>query len=107
MESGKTDETRLLWEWSALNRNPHVEKQSAARYINGSVMGEWKTALSVRVRRSLKEDLQKIADREYRKLGNLGELLMEWSYEQLTAAGSTAKLLKRKVRSSAQGSKQP
>ena len=69
-------------------------------------MGEWKTALSLRVRQSLKDDLQKIADREYRKLGNLGELLMEWSYEQLTAAGSTAKLLKRKVRSSAQGSKQ-
>jgi hypothetical protein len=70
-------------------------------------MGEWKTALSLRVRRSLKDDLQKIADREYRNLGNLGELLMEWSYEQLTAAGSTAKLLKRKVRSSAPGPKQP
>jgi hypothetical protein len=70
-------------------------------------MGEWKTALSLRVCQSLKDDLQKIADREYRKLGNLGELLMEWSYEQLTAAGSTAKLLKRKVRSSAPGSKQP
>jgi hypothetical protein len=69
-------------------------------------MGEWKTALSLRVRQSLKNDLQKIADREYRKLGNLGELLMEWSYQQLTAAGSTAKLLKRKVRTSAQGSKQ-
>jgi hypothetical protein len=60
-------------------------------------MGEWKTALSIRVRRSLKDDLQKIADREYRKLGNLGELLMEWSYEQLMAAGSTEKLLKCKV----------
>jgi len=70
-------------------------------------MGEWKTALSLRVRQSLKDDLQRIADREYRKLGNLGELLMEWSYEQLAAAGSTAKLLKRKVRSSAQTSKQP
>jgi hypothetical protein len=60
-------------------------------------MGEWKTALSIRVRRSLKDDLQKIADREYRKLGNLGELLMEWSYEQLVAAGSTERLLKCKV----------
>ncbi len=60
-------------------------------------MGEWKTALSIRVRRSLKDDLQKIADREYRKLGNLGELLMEWSYEQLVAAGSTETLLKYKV----------
>jgi len=60
-------------------------------------MGEWKTALSIRVRRSLKDDLQKIADREYRKLGNLGELLMEWSYEQLIAAGSTEKLLKYKM----------
>jgi hypothetical protein len=69
-------------------------------------MGEWKTALSIRVRQALKDDLQKIADREYRKLGNLGELLMEWSYEQLKNAGSTAKLLKRKMRSSAQGPKQ-
>jgi hypothetical protein len=60
-------------------------------------MGEWKTALSIRVRRSLKDDLQKIADREYRKLGNLSELLIEWSYEQLVAAGSTEKLLKSKV----------
>jgi len=60
-------------------------------------MGEWKTALSIRVRRSLKDDLQKIADREYRKLGNLGELLMEWSYEQLVAAGSTETLLKHKM----------
>jgi len=60
-------------------------------------MGEWKTALSIRVRRSLKDDLQKIADREYRKLGNLGELLMEWSYEQLVAAGSTDALLKYKM----------
>jgi hypothetical protein len=57
-------------------------------------MGEWKTALSIRVRRSLKEDLQKIADREYRKLGNLGELLMEWSFAQLKVAGSTERLLK-------------
>jgi hypothetical protein len=62
-------------------------------------MGEWKTALSIRVRRSLKDDLQKIADHEYRKLGNLGELLMEWSLEQLKAAGSTERLLKYKIRS--------
>ena len=60
-------------------------------------MGEWKTALSIRVRQSLKDDLQKIADREYRKLGNLGELLMEWSYEQLVVAGSTERLLKYKM----------
>ena len=61
-------------------------------------MGEWKTALSIRVRRSLKDDLQKIADCEYRKLGNLGELLIEWSYEQLKAAGSTERLLKFAIR---------
>jgi hypothetical protein len=61
-------------------------------------MGEWKTALSIRVRQSLKDDLQKVADREYRKLGNLGELLMEWSYEQLRTAGSTERLLRFRVR---------
>jgi hypothetical protein len=60
-------------------------------------MGEWKIALSIRVRRSLKDDLQKIADREYRKLGNLGELLMEWSYQQLVATGSTERLLRFKI----------
>jgi len=60
-------------------------------------VGEWKTALSIRVRQALKDDLQKIADREYRKLGNLGELLLEWSYEQLTAAGSTERLLRSKL----------
>jgi hypothetical protein len=65
------------------------------------------TAFSLRVRQPLKDDLQKIADREYRKLGNFGELLKEGSYQQTTAAGSTAKLLKRKVRSSPQKSKQP
>jgi hypothetical protein len=66
-------------------------------------MGEWKTALSIRVRRSLKDDLQKIADREYRKLGNLGELLMEWSYEQLVAAGSSETLLKYKMPAQSRG----
>jgi hypothetical protein len=60
-------------------------------------MGEWKTALSIRVRQSLKDDLQKIADREYRKLGNLGELLMEWAFEQLKVAGSSERLLRSKV----------
>jgi hypothetical protein len=48
-------------------------------------MGEWKTALGIRVRPSLKDDLQKVADCEYRKLGNLGELLMAWLFEQLKA----------------------
>jgi hypothetical protein len=66
-------------------------------------VGEWKPALSIRVRRSLKDDLQKIADREYRKLGNLGELLMEWSYQQLVTAGSTEKLLKFKMAVSSRG----
>ena len=61
-------------------------------------MGEWKTALSIRVRQSLKDDLQKIADREYRTLGNLGELLMEWSCEQLKTSGSTERLLKFAIR---------
>jgi hypothetical protein len=60
-------------------------------------MGEWKTALSVRVRQELKYELQKVADREYRKLGNLSELLLEWSYQQLEAVGSTEQLLKGKI----------
>jgi len=34
------------------------------------------------------------AEKERRKLGNLGETLMEWAFEQLKAAGSTDRLLK-------------
>jgi len=61
-------------------------------------MGEYKRHLSLRVRRELKDGLQKIADREHRPLGNLGELLMEWSFKQLEAVGSSERLLRLKLK---------
>jgi hypothetical protein len=63
-------------------------------------MGESKAYLSMRVRHALRDALQKYADREHRKVANLSEVLMEWSFEQLEAAGSLERLLKSKVRPS-------
>ena len=60
-------------------------------------MGEWKTQLSLRITVQRKTQLQEIADREKRSLGNLGYLLVEWATDQLIAAGSTTKLLHRKA----------
>jgi hypothetical protein len=57
-------------------------------------MGEWKAQISVRVRQALRAEMEEVAARERRKLGNLAELLLEWGFEQLKAAGSTERLLK-------------
>jgi hypothetical protein len=61
-------------------------------------MGEWKAQISIRVRRDLRTELEKFAARERRKLGNIGEVLLEWAFEQLKAAGSTERLLTYKIR---------
>ena len=61
-------------------------------------MGEWKAQVSLRVRQELRRELEEYAARDKRKLGNLGEVLMEWAFEQLKAAGSTERLLKVKLR---------
>ena len=60
-------------------------------------MGEWKAQISLRIRQALRADLEEFAAREKRKLGNVGEVLLEWSFEQLKAAGSIDRLLKYKV----------
>lgn len=60
-------------------------------------MGEWKAQLSLRVRQALRAELEEFAAREKRKLGNLGELILEWAFEQLKAVGSTERLLKYKI----------
>lgn len=57
-------------------------------------MGEWKAQISIRVRQALRAELEQFAARERRKLGNIGEVMMEWAFEQLKAAGSTERLLK-------------
>ena len=61
-------------------------------------MGEWKAQISLRVRQALRADLEQFAARERRKLGNITELILEWAFEQLKAAGSTDRLLKYKIR---------
>ena len=61
-------------------------------------MGEWKAQLSLRVRQALRAELEEIAHRERRKLGNLGELVLEWGYEQLKQAGTTERLLQSRIR---------
>jgi len=57
-------------------------------------MGEWKVQLSLRVRQDLRRDMEAFAERERRKLGNLGEQLVEWAFAQLKVAGSLDRLLK-------------
>lgn len=63
-------------------------------------MGEWKIQISLRVRQTLRAALEEFAAREKRKLGNVGEVILEWGFEQLKAAGSVDRLLKYKIRSS-------
>jgi len=57
-------------------------------------MGEWKAQISIRVRQDLRRDMEAFAERERRKLGNLGEQLVEWAFTQLKVAGSLDRLLK-------------
>ncbi len=66
-------------------------------------MGEWKAQVSLRVRQELRRELEEYAARDKRKLGNLGEVLMEWAFEQLKAAGSTERLLKFRIRKKPRG----
>ena len=62
-------------------------------------MGEWKAQISLRVRQDLLREMEEFADKERRKLGNVGEVLFEWAWAQLQAAGSIDRLLKFKIRS--------
>lgn len=66
-------------------------------------MGEWKAQISIRIRQDLRSELEAFAQRERRKLGNIGEVLLEWAFEQLKIAGSTERLLKYRVRPSGKG----
>ena len=57
-------------------------------------MGEWKAQLSLRVRQCLRSEMEEFAAHEKRKLGNLGEILLEWAFVQLKTAGSVDRLLR-------------
>lgn len=55
-------------------------------------MGEWKIAVTLRMRGDLRAEMIALAGQEKRSLGNLAAILLEWSFEQLKAAGSTTRL---------------
>ena len=67
-------------------------------------MGEWKAPLSLRVRNELRAGLEAYAAQERRTLGNIGEVLVAWAFEQLKFVGSTERLLKYKIRHKARSS---
>lgn len=56
-------------------------------------MGEWKAPLSLRIRQEFRRELEEVAARERRTLGNVSELLLEWAYEQFKIAGTLDRLL--------------
>jgi hypothetical protein len=60
-------------------------------------MGEWNAQLSSRVRQDLRQEIEEFAAKERRKLGNLGEVILEWAFEQLKTAGSVKRLLKYQI----------
>lgn len=60
-------------------------------------MGEWKAQLSLRIKQQLRLEIEEFAARERRTLGNIGEILVTWAFEQLKEAGSTEKLLNKKM----------
>ena len=61
-------------------------------------MGEWKIPVTLRMRGDLRTEMISFAEREKRSLGNLAVIPLEWSFEQLKAAGSTTKLLGRSAK---------
>jgi hypothetical protein len=61
-------------------------------------MGVWKVPLSLRIPRPSRDELQAIAAHERRSLANLGQIVLEWGFEQLKIAGSTHRLIKFKIR---------
>jgi len=56
-----------------------------------------KAQLSLRVRQALRAEMEEFVAGEKRKLGNVGEVLLEWGFEQLKAAGSLDGLRKCKI----------
>jgi hypothetical protein len=61
-------------------------------------MRQRKAPISLRVRQALRAELEEVSIRERRTLGNLGELVLEWAYEQLKQAGSMERLLQCRIR---------
>ena len=51
-----------------------------------------KDYLNLRIRPELKKAIETAANAEFRSPGNLGELLLEWAFDQLKAAGNSIEL---------------
>jgi hypothetical protein len=49
-------------------------------------------AVTLRMRGDLRAEMIAFAEHERHSLGNLAAILLEWSFEQLKAAGSTTRL---------------
>ncbi len=60
--------------------------------------GQWKVGVTLRMRGDLREDMIAFAEGEKRSLGNLAAILLEWSFEQLKAAGSTTRLFRQSAK---------
>jgi hypothetical protein len=63
-------------------------------------MGEWKIGVTLRIRDDLRAEMIAFAEQEKRSLANLASILLEWSFEQLKAAGSTTRLFGQSARRS-------
>jgi len=61
-------------------------------------MGEQKAYISLRARPDLRREMEEFANKERRKLANVAEMLIEWAWAQLEAAGSLDRLLKFQIR---------
>lgn len=57
-----------------------------------------KEYLSLRIRPELKKAIETAAKEEFRSPGNLGELLLEWAFDQLKFAGNSIELKRRIAR---------
>ena len=56
-------------------------------------MGEWKAQISLRIPIPLRLELEEVAKKEHRTLGNIGAILMEWAAAKLKEAGSIESLI--------------
>jgi hypothetical protein len=58
-------------------------------------MGVWKIGVTIRLRPELRDEMIRFAEQEQRSLGNIGAILLEWTFERVKVAGSTVELLGR------------
>lgn len=57
-------------------------------------MGEWKAQVSVRIRQTLRIEIEEFAAKERRTMSNISELLLEWSIAHLKKAGTLGLLMR-------------